>query len=94
MPKFNFTSQEILENTFIYPDEFVISMTFKNTGSTVVYVNNLPLLPSPSPGIAGESVSISANSSGEFFSGNISIVFQGGAGKLLAIQQFYLKESL
>lgn len=94
MPKFNFTSQEIFENTFIFPDEYVISMTFKNLGSNIVYINNLPLLPSPGPGLSGESMSICANGPGEYFSGNVSIQFVGGTGRLLAIQQFYLKESL
>lgn len=89
---YNFSSRQFLTNGNYIPDPEVIGITFKNLGSTTAYVNGVPLLPPPGPGLAGESFSISANGRNEFFAGNININFATGSGQLLVIQQYYINK--
>lgn len=53
-------------------------LTFINRGDGVIFVNDIPLSPNPTAGLAGESIAIGGNV-GELYYGKCKIVFAPGA---------------
>jgi len=89
---FNVFGQIYTFDTYLKVDQMCNAVTFINRGDSVVYVNGVPLAPSPlGPGFAGESIAFSGNE-GEIYRGDIEVRFVPGgtSDQVVVLQKFYL----
>lgn len=75
-PRYNIIPQSYTQAKRVIVDRRCNSWTAWNNGDDTVFVNNVPLLPRPAPGLTGESLEISGNE-GEVYGGDINIAFAG-----------------
>jgi len=86
---YNFLYTEYSINAGVVIDPLCNAYTAINVGSTVAYINGVPLNPG-TPGVNnGESISQGGNRL-EILKGRIDISFASGAGKVIVIQKIYL----
>ena len=89
---FNIYGQLYTSDQYLKVDQYCNGVTFINRGDSVVYVNGVPLAPSPlGPGFAGESIAFSGNE-GEVYRGDIELRFAAGgtSNQVAVLQKFYL----
>jgi hypothetical protein len=88
---FNFNVTPVTKNGTITTDPLCNALTVINTGSTIIYFNEIPLNPGV-PGVNnGESFTLGGNK-GEYFEGRAEIRFPAGLsnGSALVIEKVYL----
>jgi len=81
---YNINAQEYSESQQIAVPDNCNGMTLINRGDGIVYVNNIPLSPNPTPGAAGEAVSIGGNV-GEYYNGRLTVNFAAQTIPLLIV---------
>jgi hypothetical protein len=90
---FNYLYTTFKINGGIVVDELCNAYTVINTGTSIAYVNGVPLNAGTPGTNNGESISQGGNR-GEIFKGRIDISFATGAGAVQVIQKIYLPNNL
>lgn len=86
---YNFLYTVYKINIGVVVDELCNAYTAINIGTTVAYVNGVPLNPGTPGTNNGESISQGGNR-GEIFRGRIDISFENATGAVILIQKIYL----
>lgn len=68
-------------------DKCCNSWIAKNTGDSIAFVNQVPVIPRPGPGLSGETFGPEGDE-GDIYKGRISVTFAAGANPELYIIQF------
>lgn len=90
--KFNIAGQSYTVDQYVKPDRDCNGWTAINRGDGVVFINGIPLSPSPlGPGFAGETFTVGGNK-GEIWGGDLNVQFAPGqlSPNLVLIQKFYI----
>ena len=91
---FNIAGQLYSNNQYLAVDPRCNAVIIINRGNGVVFINGIPLAPSPlGAGNAGESITLSGNQ-GEYFRGMLELVFAPGTVTPAAVivQKFYIDQ--
>jgi hypothetical protein len=87
---YNFSSAQYTAPQKLPLDELCNGINVMNIGSSVAYVNGIPLSPPVTGQTVGDSYTIGGNL-GEIIFGRVDISFEGGTGAVVVVQKFYVK---
>lgn len=87
---YNFNGQEYTQNGLIVIDGNCNGLNVINTGTSVCFVNGIPLNPPAVGESVGDSYSIGGNK-GEILQGRVNLTFVNNLGKAIVVQKFYLE---
>lgn len=90
---FNVAGQLYTQNQYLAVDQRCNAVMVVNRGDGVLFINGIPLAPSPlGPGNAGESITLGGNA-GEYYRGMLELVFTPGTANPAAVivQKFYIQ---
>jgi hypothetical protein len=90
---YNFLYTTYTINCGVVVDPLCNAYTVINIGTSIAYVNGVPLNPGTPGTNNGESISQGGNRA-EIFRGRIDIAFDGAKGKIVIIQKIYLPNQL